>query len=149
METPFSELIKDLFVDIGQEDIAPELSDRCITRALITVNIDVKSDYQVIQKNDTKYIEPSLSPLHRELILLQAKMCFVKVTRSLKEDISFKSGDKQVKRTGANWKDIVKSLLDEYDRLLNREKRSSNSKFEIMTTPDLKPLIYSRGKDLE
>jgi len=122
----------------------------CITRALISVNIDVDSDYQIIQKNDSKYIEPPLSPLHRELVLLQAKMHFVKITRSLKEkNISFKSGDKQVKRSEVNWKDIVKSLQDEYDRLLNREKPSSNSKFEIITTPNIKPLIYRRGKNLE
>ena len=130
METPLSEIVGFLLTDIGQEDIAPEISDRCIIRALITINTDIDSDYQMVLKNDTKYIEPPLSPLHRELILLQAKMHFVKITRSLKEEnISFKSGDKQVKRSTVHWKDVVKSLQYEYDRLLNREKPSANSKF--------------------
>ena len=149
METSFFKLISDLKIDMGESTLDTNSAERALTRAIIIVNQDLEADYQFIDIGNNKQIQPEPAAIHKELILLQAQIHLFKINMNQKtESISFKSGNKQVKKTSAKQQDILKSLQDEYENLLGREKPASDNRSDVLT-PNIGTAVYKRGRNNE
>ena len=148
MTTTLSELIADLKIDMGENSLNQDTAKRALSRAIVIINKDLETDYK-IEKTDNNKIQPDLDALHKEMLLLHGQIYFYKINMNQKPDsVSFKSGDKQVKKTSTKWLDIIKNLHDEYENLLRKEKPVLDNKSRFLT-PDIKPAIYKRGKNNE
>ena len=148
MITTLSELIDDIKIDMGENTLDLSTAKRALSRAIVIINKDLETDYK-IGKTDNEKIEPNLNALHKEMLLLQAQIYLFRMNMNQKpESVSFKSHDKQVKKTSAKWKDIIGNLQDEYESLLKKEKPVSDNKSRFLT-PKLSPAVYKRGKNLK
>ena len=149
--TKLAELIVDLQTDYGDdfsdEKLDEKVAERAIIRALAFVSHDVNTEYRIYEITDGKEIRQELTIFHRELLLLRSLAYLIRVIQSRSAvTISFRSGDKQVKRTATNWKEMERDLLNEYKNLLKKNNPSSDSN---ILSFNLNPIRYSRGSSLE
>ena len=143
MGTQLKNLITDLKTDIGDKNLDEAVAERAIIRSLTFINSDVGVNYNIFETGNNKEVQPDLSALHRELLLLRALAHLVMIKQSRTAvSVSFKSGDKQVRRSATGWKEMEKLILHEYYRLLKKENPSSSGDiFEW----NVKPVRYSSG----
>ena len=149
MTTYLKDLITDLQTDFGSslEDLDEIVAERAIIRALALVCHDIEMDYIIENLQGNKIIKPEMTAFHRELLLLRSLIYLVRIKKHTDSYIvSFKSGDKQVQRQAGSIKELQKSLLDEYFRLVKKE--SSYTDNNILKI-NVKPARYSRGFLLE
>ena len=144
MTTFLTDLITDLQTDFGDnsEDLDELVAERAIIRALALVCHDIEMNYTIEELQGNKIIKPEMTAFHRELLLLRALIYLVRIKKHTDSYIvSFKSGDKSVQRQAGSIKDLQKSLLDEYFRLVKKSDNTDNSILKI----NVKPSRYSRG----
>ena len=138
MPTPVTELVSDLTADYGDPALEPAIAERAVIRALAFLNVDLGQNYQLA--GDPKAVTPDLTIFHREMILLRALAFLVRIKRNASSaSITYRSGDKEVSRSAANWSELEKDLLDEYWRRV--EKINPDAIPDVMT-PDVAPLRY-------
>ena len=143
MGTSLRELISDLTTDIGDKNLDEEIAKRAITRSLTFLSSDVRVDYTIFISGNNNEIQPELPTFHRELLILRALAHLVMIKQSRTAvAVSFKSGDKQVRRSATGWKEMEKTILEEYYRLLKREHPSSGGDIFVW---NVKPVRYNSG----
>ena len=143
MGTPLIGIISDLRTDIGDENLDEKVAERAIIRSLTFLSSDVGVNYTIFESGNSKEIQPVLTALHQELLLLRALAHLVMIKQSRTAvTVSFKSGDKQVRRSATGWKQMEKTILDEYYRLLKKEYPSEGGDIFVW---NVKPVRYSSG----
>jgi len=149
MGTPFNSLITALKLDVGDDSLGDILAERAVIRAMAVINVDLKTAYVIDTNSGKKVVVPTMPILHQELLLMQALAHLIKVSRSSsKTMVSFRSGDKQVTRSGSTWKEVEKGILVEYLRLVKQENPQVGSEDTVISF-NVKPVIYSRGSWVE
>ena len=144
-----NELVADILADFTDEEgeplVASEYSERAAERALPLVSVDLGVLYQL----DDGDVTPAMPGDHRELWLLKAKILVCRFLRAQSASrVSFSSGDKKMDRSkeAANWAALEKDLMGEY---ASRVKKINPAADDSVLTPNTRPLVYTRGSQLE
>lgn len=153
MATLFTELLADLKADIGDPDgnLVPEtVVERALIRALSLLNVDAETAYQIAGAGGDREVQPEMTAVHRELLLLRARAMlagYLQATTSSSTSVSFQSGDKRVDRktSSTDWSKLESDLLAEYWRRLGKPPSQSSDLLNF----DVKPRLYEQGSELE
>jgi len=143
------ELVADIVADFTDEEgeplVALEYAERAAERALPLVSVDLDVLYQL----DDGEVFPVMPGDHRELWLLKAKILVCRFLRAQSASrVSFSSGDKKMDRSkeAANWAALEKDLAGEY---ASRVKKINPAADDSVLSPNTRPLVYTRGSQLE
>jgi len=145
-----SDLVTMLRLDIGDtagEMLGDEYLNRCIVRAVYSINKDINVSYTV----DAGDVTPDPSGENQEMILLRAHIFVCMLMRSITaNNFSFTSGDKKVDKTKQPqfWADLQDDLGKDYNarvKQINPDSPTVDDGDGIMTTPSVKPVVYERG----
>jgi len=145
-----NELIEDIQMDFrdeeGQSLIEDEVAERMAERALPVAASDMGRNFSL---NDGEVL-PVMSADEREVWFLRTKILILRHLRAQSANmISFSSGDKSVSRgrEAANWAELEKSLLAEYNARVRRINPASD---EELLLPQSDPLLYTQlGRQYE
>jgi hypothetical protein len=143
------ELVQDILADFTDEEgeplVAAEYVNRAAERALPPVAADLDVRYQ-LEDDD---VTPTMPGDHRELWLLRTKILVCRFLRAQSASrVSFSSGDKRMDRSreASTWADLEKDLAAEY---ASRVKKINPAADESVLNLNVRPVIYSRGSELE
>ena len=143
------ELVQDILADFTDEEgdplAAEEYVQRAAERALPLVAVDLDVSYQLFEGEVT----PAMPGDHRELWLLKTKILVCRFLRAQSASrVSFSSGDKRMDRSkeASNWAALEKDLAAEY---ASRVKEINPAADDSVLSLDTRPVIYSRGSELE
>ena len=143
------ELVQDILADFTDEEgdplAAQEYVQRAAERALPLVAVDLDVPYQLSEGEVT----PAIPGDHRELWLLKTKTLVCRFLRAQSASrVSFSSGDKRMDRSkeASNWAALEKDLAADY---ASRVKKINPAADDSVLSPDTRPVIYSRGSELE
>ena len=123
------------------DDAAPLLDDeqleRAVTRALASVNKDLKRSYAVDGDGN---LSPALEDDDREVLLLYALVVVCRIMQAkTARNFSFSSGDKKVDKTKqpSYWAELGRGYLTQYRQAVS----DRNPEYGI-GVPAITPLIY-------
>jgi len=145
-----SDLVAMLRLDIGDtagEMLGDEYLERCIIRAVYSLNKDIDAAYTV----DAVDVSPDPPGEDQEMLLLRAHIFVCMLMRSITaNNFSFTSGDKKVDKTKQPqfWADLQDDLGKDYKARVKQRNPESSTVEDgdgIMTAPAVKPVIYERG----
>ncbi len=146
-----TDLLQKLRVDVGDPDGTVFSDDECkraLGRAVTRVNMDLSTDYVL---DDTE-LTPDPMDDHLELLLLAAHAFLAGMRRSASATtgMMFQSGDKKVDKSKrfASWASLCGSLWEQYRRLV-ASLTGTFPDADILTAPDLNPVIYERASEVE
>ena len=144
-----SDLVAMLRLDIGDtagEMLGDEFLNRCVVRAVYSLNKDIDTAYTV----DAGDVLPDPSGEDQEMLLLRAHVFVCMLMRSITaNNFSFTSGDKKVDKTKQPqfWADLQGDLEKDYKARV--KQRNPDAPVEdgdgIMAAPAVRPVIYERG----
>jgi len=143
------DLAQDILADFTNEEgeplVASEYAERAAERALPLVATDLDVLYQ-LEDGD---VTPEMPGDHRELWLVRSKILVCRFLRAQSANrVSFSSGDKKMDRSreASSWAALEKDLASEYAA---RVKKINPATDDTVLTPNTRPLVYSRGSQLE
>ena len=145
-----SDLVATLRLDIGDtagEMLGDEFLNRCVVRAVYSLNKDLDSGFAV----DAGAITPDPSGEEQEMLLLRAHIFVCMLMRSITaNNFSFTSGDKKVDKTKQPqfWADLQGDLEKDYKgrvKQQNPESPALDDDDGIMAAPNVKPVVCEQG----
>jgi len=143
------DLVAMLRLDIGDtagEMLGDEFLNRCVVRAVYSLNKDIDAAYMVAAGDVT----PDPSGEDQEMLLLRAHVFVCMLMRSITaNNFSFTSGDKKVDKTKQPqfWADLQGDLDKDYKARVKQRKPDAVDEGDdrVMAAPGVRPVIYERG----